>query len=167
MAILGCLIKVKNVACRVWAKVYRETPLERPPWREATPSGKDTWQCIYKYKCIDFYPWREATPLERPLFWCKRGGLWCKEGFHSILHFFRLWLFRNKLLICDDFVLVTERTMSQSPCTQRLTIGQRSFMMPLVGIKWIRFAVLSAMSLKMLTQISKILFPFMFLIRLV
>ena len=50
------------------------------PFWEATlkrghPSGKATWQCKSKHKCIDFYPWREATPLERPLFWCKRGGL--------------------------------------------------------------------------------------------
>ena len=56
-------------------KKYSGTPFERPPWWEATPSGKATWQCKSKHKCIDFYPWREATPLERPLFWCKRGGL--------------------------------------------------------------------------------------------
>ena len=55
--------------------IYSGTPFERPPWREATPSGKATWQCKSKLKCIDFYPWREATPLEKPLFWCKQGGL--------------------------------------------------------------------------------------------
>ena len=54
---------------------YSGNPFERPPWWEATPSGKATWQCKSIHKCIDFYPWREATPLERPLFWCKRGGL--------------------------------------------------------------------------------------------
>ena len=51
------------------------TPFEWPPWREATPSGNATWQTKSKHECIDFYPWREATPLERPPFWCKRGGL--------------------------------------------------------------------------------------------
>ena len=37
-----------------------------------------TWQCKSKDKWIDFYPWGpwwEVSPLERPLFWCKRGGL--------------------------------------------------------------------------------------------
>ena len=55
--------------------VYSQTPFERPPWWEATPSGKATWQCKFKLKCIDFYPWWEATPFERPLFWCKRSCL--------------------------------------------------------------------------------------------
>ena len=49
---------------------FWETTLTRghPPW-------KGTWQCKSKHKCIYFYPGQEATPLERPLFWCKRGGL--------------------------------------------------------------------------------------------
>ena len=42
---------------------YSGTPFERPPWWEATPSGKATWQCKSKHKCIDFYPWREVTFL--------------------------------------------------------------------------------------------------------
>ena len=55
--------------------MYSGTPFERPPWREATPSGKATLRRKSKQKCIDFYPWREATRLEKTLFWCKGGGL--------------------------------------------------------------------------------------------
>ena len=55
--------------------LYSGTPFERSPWWEASPSGKATWQCKYKHKCINFYTWWETTPLERPFFWCKRGGL--------------------------------------------------------------------------------------------
>ena len=61
-----------NCTC-IW--INRGTFIERPPWREATPSGKATWQCKSKHKCIDFYPLREATPLDRQFFWHKRGGL--------------------------------------------------------------------------------------------
>ena len=45
----------------------RPSPLERPL--------DNVNLNILDSKCIDFYPWQEATPLERPLFWCKRGGL--------------------------------------------------------------------------------------------
>ena len=50
-------------------------PFETTPWREANPSGEATWLCKSKQNCINFYPWQEVTLLQRPLFWCKRGGL--------------------------------------------------------------------------------------------
>ena len=83
---------------------YRGTPFERPPWREATPSGKANWQCKSKHKCIDFHPLREATPIERPLFWCKKGGLY-KRGStvytttrdYSVFQTFRLSWFYDLL----------------------------------------------------------------------
>ena len=55
--------------------LYSGAPFERPPRREVTPSGKATWQCKSKHNCMDFFPWWKATLLERPLFWCKQGGL--------------------------------------------------------------------------------------------
>ena len=60
--------------------VYSGTPFERPPWWEATPSGKATWQCKSKHKCIDFYPWREATLLKGHFSDAK--GVASQEGFH-------------------------------------------------------------------------------------
>ena len=48
----------------------RGHPFERPP-----PLERPLDNVNLNIKCIKFYPWWEATPLERPLFWCKRGGL--------------------------------------------------------------------------------------------
>ena len=77
---------------------YSGTPFERPPWWEATPSWKATGQCKSKHEWIDLYPWREATSLERPLFWCKRGGL--TRGVPLYLKYIELVWYQNyKLFI--------------------------------------------------------------------
>ena len=76
--------------------------LQWNPFWEAAPSGKATWRCKSKHKCTDFYPWQEATPLERPLFWCKRGGL--TRGVPLYMHIslnykteYKLWFFSYKI----------------------------------------------------------------------
>ena len=54
-----------------WNPFWEATlTIDHPLWK-----GYLTMYRKSKHRYIDFYPWREATPLERPLFWCKNGGL--------------------------------------------------------------------------------------------
>ena len=89
---------------------YSETRFERPPWREAKPSGKALQQCKSKHKFIYFYHWWQDTPLKGHFSGAK--GVASQEGFHClsrkqiptmpwfIIHY---QIYLSSSLSCDQF----------------------------------------------------------------
>ena len=84
---------------------YSGTPFERPPWREANPSGKATGQCKFKHKCIDFYPWREANLSWKATFLVQKG--WPHKRGSTVLYCL-VWLFLFQLADVFDIAHSSE-----------------------------------------------------------
>ena len=111
--------------------LYSETPFERPP-RERPPLCKKPFGNVnLKINVLISSPWWEATPLERPLFWCKTGGLTRGVPLYIKINWFACRTndpgkeMKNCSLICHRGSLVPEGPPLCRPITRRNDGGRR------------------------------------------